>query len=632
MKNQVAAEAVAAATLARRGWRPAAGALKLVFVSDEETGGDLGAHWLTTNHPEKVRCDMLINEGGGESFQFGGRRLYGVCCAEKGIFRFNVTAHGAAGHASLPRTGDNALLKLAPVLAALAQQPESFELTDGPEALLRGLGEDPQDPSAALARIEAEDPRLRTLLEPMFSVTLTPTMASASTKINVIPSRAQVRVDCRVPPGLGEEAVRRRIAQVLGEESDQLRIDFTEQVVGNASTVDSELMRAIERWIAEPRPGRRRGAGDPAGLLGFTLVSRCVPRVRRLRLLSPAPSITVRRDSAHAQRGRADRRARPRVRGRVLLRHSQRAARLIRRGYHRRSIDSSDRHQVSNRLDPAIFRLPVDRMREGYYSDAYFVRAEILLEAEGDHPRVTMQVFQKRGLSWAGSTRRSRSSRSARALGRRLDAGWDSSRCTRSRRRRDRAPGDGDDDRGRLLAVRPSGDALPGLARAPLAIMRNIAQVVDAARGKQIFYFPARHDHWLSRPATGSAHIAGAIGVSTDAQASWWGVAGIGTVPHGLIAAYGGDTVLRRRRVRRALPPGHEHHRPGRFRERLVRTRARGRRARSGTKLWGVRLDTSEQLVDRSLLDEMGSFHPTGVNPRLVENVRGGLDGAGSRT
>ncbi len=267
MKNQVAAEAVAAATLARRGWRPAAGTLKLVFVSDEETGGDLGAHWLTTDHPDKVRCDMLINEGGGESFQFGGRRLYGVCCAEKGIFRFNVTAHGAAGHASLPRTGDNALLKLAPVLAALAQQPESFELTDGPEALLRGLGEDPQDPSAALARIEAEDPRLRTLLEPMFSVTLTPTMASASTKINVIPSRAQVRVDCRVPPGLGEEAVRRRIAQVLGEESDQLRIDFTEQVVGNASTVDSELMRAIERWIADHDPG---AGAVPVILPGFS--------------------------------------------------------------------------------------------------------------------------------------------------------------------------------------------------------------------------------------------------------------------------------------------------------------------------------------------------------------------------
>jgi acetylornithine deacetylase/succinyl-diaminopimelate desuccinylase-like protein len=267
MKNQVAAEAVAGASLARDGWRPARGALQLVFVADEETGGDVGAHWLTTEHPDKVRCDMLLNEGAGEVFEYGGGRLYGVCCAEKGIFRFNVTARGTAGHASLPRTGDNALLKLAPVLAALADQPESFELTEAPAALLRGLGEDPGDPSAALARIAAQDPRLRTLVEPMLGVTLTPTMSSASTKINVIPSRAQVRIDCRVPPGLGEEAARRRISQVLGDETPALEIEFTEQVIGNASPVESELMSAIERWVGDQDPGAR---AVPVILPGFS--------------------------------------------------------------------------------------------------------------------------------------------------------------------------------------------------------------------------------------------------------------------------------------------------------------------------------------------------------------------------
>ena len=267
MKNQVACEAVAAAALARSGWRPARGALKLVFVSDEETGGDVGAHWLTDTHPDEVRCDLLLNEGAGEVFEYGGRRRYGVCCAEKGIFRFNVIANGVAGHASLPRTGDNALLKLAPVLAALGQQPESFELTEAPIAFLRGLGEDPDDPSAALKRIDSEDPRLRTLIEPMLGVTLTPTMTSASTKINVIPSRAQVRVDCRVPPGLGQDAVQRRIAQVLGQFTDHMTIDFTEQVVGNGSPVETELMTAISDWISERDPG----AGTvPVILPGFS--------------------------------------------------------------------------------------------------------------------------------------------------------------------------------------------------------------------------------------------------------------------------------------------------------------------------------------------------------------------------
>jgi acetylornithine deacetylase/succinyl-diaminopimelate desuccinylase-like protein len=266
MKSQVAAEAVAAVALAADGWRPRHGRLKLVFVADEETGGDLGAHWLTSTHPDKVRCDMLLNEGGGEAFEYGGRRNYGVCCAEKGIFRFNIVAKGSAGHASLPKTGDNALLKLGPVLQRLADQPRSFELTEGPAALLRGLGEDPADPAAAIDRIAAADPRLQTLLEPMFGVTLTPTMAGASEKINVIPSRAQIRVDCRVPPGLGEDAARRRIAEVLGELPD-LSIEFTEQVVGNSSTVESELMSAIERWVAANDPGAR---AVPVILPGFS--------------------------------------------------------------------------------------------------------------------------------------------------------------------------------------------------------------------------------------------------------------------------------------------------------------------------------------------------------------------------
>ena len=267
MKNQVAAEAVAGAALARQGWRPSSGALKLVFVADEETGGDVGAHWLTVNHPDAVRCDMLLNEGAGEWFSLSDQRHYGVCCAEKGIFRFNVTAHGVAGHASLPRTGDNALLKLAPVLAALADQPATFDVTEAPAALLRALGEDPDDPAAALARLDALDPRLRTLVEPMFSVTLTPTMTNASTKINVIPSRAQVRVDCRVPPGLGEDAVRRRIFDVLGDVVGDMTIEFTEQTIGNASSPDSELMRAIEGWISDHDPG---ASTVPVILPGFS--------------------------------------------------------------------------------------------------------------------------------------------------------------------------------------------------------------------------------------------------------------------------------------------------------------------------------------------------------------------------
>src|SRR5215217_3014365 len=99
MKSQTAAEAVAMAHLARSGWRPARGELKLIAVVDEETGGRLGAQWLTEQRPDAARVDWLLNEGGGAVMPYGERRLYGVSCAEKGTVRFNVRARGRAGHA-----------------------------------------------------------------------------------------------------------------------------------------------------------------------------------------------------------------------------------------------------------------------------------------------------------------------------------------------------------------------------------------------------------------------------------------------------------------------------------------------------------------------------------------------------
>ncbi len=267
MKSQVAVEAVGAAALARAGWRPTRGALKLVFVADEETGGDLGARWLTERHPDKVRCDLLLNEGGGSTFQYRGARRYGVCCGEKGIFRFRLTARGVAGHASLPRTGDNALLKLAPVLERLAGGQPGYDLTDPPRALLEALGFDAEDPAAAVAAVEAADPALRILLEPLLGVTLTPTVIHASDKINVIPSRADLKVDCRVPPGFGDELALSRLREVLGDAADRVEIEFTEKVFGYVSPIHSPLMDGIDRWVAANDP---EAATVPVLLAGYS--------------------------------------------------------------------------------------------------------------------------------------------------------------------------------------------------------------------------------------------------------------------------------------------------------------------------------------------------------------------------
>ncbi len=158
MKSQVAAEIAAAASLARSGWRPARGELLIVAVVDEETGGSLGAEWITKTHPEKVRCDLLINEGGGAVFEYEGRRCYGVCCAEKGVFRFKIVTDGVAGHASMPGMGDNALLKMGPVLERFAARQPAYSPTEEPLAFLRGIGDDPDDLEGSIARLRAARP------------------------------------------------------------------------------------------------------------------------------------------------------------------------------------------------------------------------------------------------------------------------------------------------------------------------------------------------------------------------------------------------------------------------------------------------------------------------------------------
>ena len=131
--------------------------------------------------------------------------------------------------------------------------------------MLRGIGEDPDDASASIARMRAADPLLATMFEPMLGVTFTPTRIAASEKINVIPSRAELKVDCRVPPGLGEQEVRRGIAEVLGE--DGFQIEFTERVVGNRSPMHSQMMDTIIDWIGERDPG---ATVVPVILPGFT--------------------------------------------------------------------------------------------------------------------------------------------------------------------------------------------------------------------------------------------------------------------------------------------------------------------------------------------------------------------------
>ena len=284
--------------------------------------------------------------------------------------------------------------------------------------------------------------------------------------------------------------------------------------------------------------------------------------------------------------------------------------------------------ELRTRLAADVFDLPVEKMREGYYTDAYFNHTRETLLRDGFHPRVLMQVFQ-RGEAMLGGIDE------ALAILRLCSHDWDALTVE--------ALHDGDLIEPWETVLTIEGDytlfahletAYLGVLTRRSLISTNVARVVEAANGKPIIFMPARHDHHRVQTGDGyAAYVAGAmigqeIGVTSDAQASWWGGRGVGTVPHALIAAYGGDTVLAARKFADWAPPDMNIVVLVDFDNDSVRAALDVARE-LGPRLWGVRLDTSSQLVDRSLWEEMGDFDPRGVNERLVRKVRSALDAEG---
>jgi nicotinate phosphoribosyltransferase len=275
------------------------------------------------------------------------------------------------------------------------------------------------------------------------------------------------------------------------------------------------------------------------------------------------------------------------------------------------------------RLDPEIFHLPVEKMKQGYYSDKYFVRARDVLLADGHSPRVVMQVFGKAHAFLGGVDE-------AIAILKFCADSWQDLDV--------RALYDGDEIEPweTVMTVEGTYHTFAHLETLYLGVLArrtrvgtNTRLVVEAAKPKEVMFFPARHDHWLVQTGDGyAAHIAGAIGVSTDAQASWWGSEGVGTVPHAIIAAYEGDTVLATKRFAEHMPDSVRLITLVDWDNDCVGTSLAAARS-LGERLYGVRLDTAETIVDNSIVAQMGRFKPTGVNPQLVRNVRTALDAEG---
>ena len=284
--------------------------------------------------------------------------------------------------------------------------------------------------------------------------------------------------------------------------------------------------------------------------------------------------------------------------------------------------------RTRDRLPPEIFDLPVEKMREGYYADAYFNHARATLLQDDRRPRVVMQVFQKKS-AWLGGMDE------AIAILKLCSYDWDELTV--------HALHDGDRIEPSETVMTIEGDytlfahletAYLGVLSRRTLITSNVVGVLEAANGKPLIFMPARHDHHRVQTGDGyAAYVAGRvvgapIGVTTDEQASWWGGRGIGTVPHSLIASYGGNTVLAATKFADWASEDMNITVLIDFENNSVETALEVARA-LGPKLWGVRLDTSEMLVDRSLWEELGDFKPTGVNDRLVRNVRDALDADG---
>ena len=241
MKGQVAAEVVAAATLAASGWRPARGDLLVVIVADEENGGALGAQWLVEHHPEKIRCDYVINEGAGQILPHD-RRLWSVAVGEKGLCRVTVRIPADPGHAAVPALHDSAMPTLAAVLGRVERYTPVREHAEHGTPLLRALADE-----------HIRDRELADMVDAMLGITLAPTKLEGSPRLNQLPEQVLLKLDCRVPPDITPAAVRERVLAAIGE--GPYDIEIVPRAAASASPADTPLMSAIAALIGTCDPG-----------------------------------------------------------------------------------------------------------------------------------------------------------------------------------------------------------------------------------------------------------------------------------------------------------------------------------------------------------------------------------------
>ena len=264
MKGEVAANAVAIASLAREGFEPG-GDLVFVAAADEEVNVDFGLSWLCREHPDAVRAEYALNEGAGDRLVLGGRPCYLVSTAEKMSAPFVIRTRGRSGHASMPSIADNALLAATSLIDRMGAYRHPPQHTPETEAFFRAVTGEVPPIEEALTLAGELYPTLDAFMEALVGPTYAPTMVTASQKRNVIPNLCEVTVDSRLLPGQTPADSEAIVRAVLGDGDYEL--EFIEAAGGTRSELDTPLWQAIDGWVQATEPG---ALPVPICLPGFT--------------------------------------------------------------------------------------------------------------------------------------------------------------------------------------------------------------------------------------------------------------------------------------------------------------------------------------------------------------------------
>ncbi len=275
MKNMAAMSVAIITRLAREGIRPKR---DLIFagVADEEAGCEYGSLWLCENHPDLVRSEFAIGEGGGFNIQVAGRTFFTLQVAEKGVCWVRARATGEPGHGSMPRE-DSAVVQLSEAIARLGKQGLPRHASDSVGQFVGSLASHLPPPLRPIINALASptlgplalrlvpDPSVRRAFRALLANTASPTVLRAGNKTNVIPGLAEAEIDGRILPGQTEDDFLRELREVLGSEIELEVMHSLPPVVTEPK--ESSLYSTIHEVMHERAPG---APVVPFILQGFT--------------------------------------------------------------------------------------------------------------------------------------------------------------------------------------------------------------------------------------------------------------------------------------------------------------------------------------------------------------------------